>query len=110
MATLTGIYHLVLHTDDSTAFEEAMTSDIMPSIEVWSRGVRSVTQQLVKIYKEYGAPQYRWSVDLEHFGDDEMERIGSAIPGYFADIRGQAAERLDAHAVLIDFEMTIPVT
>ena len=109
MATLTGIYHLVLHTDDSAAFEKAMTADIMPSIEVWSRGVRSVTQELVKLYKEYGAPQYRWSVHLGHFGNDEFERIGTAIPAYFSDIRAQAAERLAEHALLTDFEMTIPV-
>ena len=107
-STLTGIFHLALHTDDAAAFEEAMTTDIMPNIDVLSRGIRLTTHHLVKLYREYGAPQYRWYVNLEHFGHDE--HIGSAIPEYFDVIRSDAAKRLAQHALLINFEMTIPIT
>jgi hypothetical protein len=107
-STLTGIFHLALHTDDPAAFEEAMTSDIMPSIEVLSRGVRMTSHHLVKLFQEYGAPQYRWSVNLEHFGHDE--HIGTAIPEYFDEIRSEAADRLAQHVLLINFEMTSPIT
>ena len=107
-STLTGVFHLALHTDDAAAFEEAMTSDIMPSIEVLSKGVRSTTHHLVKLFQEYGAPQYRWSVNLGHFGLDES--IGTAIPEYFDEIRSEAADRLAEHVLLIKFEMTIPIT
>lgn len=109
MAQLTGIYHIALHTDDAAAFEQAMVDDIMPSIEVLSRGVSGVTQNLSKLYQKDGAPQYRWAVTLGHFGDDASESIGSAIPAYFDDIRGQAVGRIAPHAVLIGFEMTIPI-
>lgn len=109
MAQLTGTYHFALHSADADAFEKTMVDDIMPSIEVWSRGVSGVTQTLHKLYREEGAPQYHWAVTLGHFGDDASERIGSAIPTYFDEIREQVAERIAPHVVCIGFEMTIPV-
>lgn len=108
MASLTGTYRLAVHGDPAD-FETAMTDEIMPAVEVFSRGVRSVTQRLDKLYRETGAPQYRWSVVLGHLGDDAAEQVGSAIPALFTDISGQAADGLAPYAVVIGFEMTIPV-
>lgn len=109
MASLTGTYHLAVHGDPA-AFEAAMIEEIMPAVEVFSRGVRSVTQSLDKVYRETGAPQYRWSVALGHFGDDASEQVGSAIPELFTGISSQAADGLTPYAVVVGFEMTIPVT
>lgn len=109
MGSLIGTYHLAVH-GDPVAFEAAMTDVIMPSVEVWSRGVRGFTQYLEKLYREYGAPQYRWSVTLDHFGNDASEQVGDAIPDYFADIAGQAADGLAPFAVVVGFAMTIPVS
>ncbi len=109
MGSLTGVYHLAVHGDEP-AFEAVMTEHVMPSVRVrvLIRGVSGVSQELVKLFRETGAPQYRWSVTLRHFGSDPTESVGSAVPAIFPELVEHVSERIEPYAVYVGFELNHP--
>ena len=79
-----------------------MEEELLPKIEVLSKGVNSCSQSFLKLYEGSREDKYLWTLALEHFGGDQS--VGSAIPSILQVVFEKHRTETEAFGVRTSFE------
>jgi hypothetical protein len=84
-------------------FERFMIKELMPNVNVFSRGVNDWCQSLFKSYQDDRGDRYVWTVTLEHFGSEHD--VPGAIPSILAEIYEAAQAQIQEFGLRTEFSM-----
>ena len=103
-ARLIGTYRIALLPGVKEAdFEQFMEDELLPNVEVFSKGVNSWSQSFLKLYEGNREDKYLWTVALEHFGSEHG--VPGAIPSILEEIYENRREQIEAFGVRTSFAM-----
>jgi hypothetical protein len=101
---LIGAYRIALLPGvEGAAFEKFMEEELLPKVEVLSKGVNSWSQSFLKLYEGSREDKYLWTLALEHFGGEQS--VGSAIPSLLREVFEKHRPEIEAFGVRTSFEM-----
>jgi hypothetical protein len=103
-ARLIGTYQIALLPGVKEAdFEKFMEEEVLPNVEVFSKGVNSWSQSFLKLYEGNREDKYLWRVALEHFGSEHS--VPNAIPSILREIYEKHRDKIETFGVRTSFAM-----
>lgn len=103
-ARLIGAYQIALLPGVKEAdFEKFMEEELLPNVEVFSRGVNSWSQSFLKLHGGNREDKYLWTLALEHFGSEHS--VPSAIPSLLEEVFEERRQKIEEFGVRTSFEM-----